>query len=132
MDKQSRNSLAVQLYDCCREVHEYYDRKVVSSVFIAALAHEMRLRGLRFRTKTIIDIQYKGIHTGQKISVDYIVEDEIVLEICTEMNPLSWHENRLSTILTSTVYSLGILIDPRQQKIIEGFKKIMNSKILSL
>lgn len=132
MDKQRRNSLAVQLFDCCREVHEYYGQKVFSQVFTVALAHEMRLRGIRFRQKSTFDVHYKGIKTDQKLIADFVVEDAIVLEICTESQPVNWHETRLQTLMFFAGTEMGILIDPAKTKMIDGFKKINNPKIFSI
>lgn len=132
MDKQQRNSLAVQLFDCCREVHEYYGQRVFSQVFAIALGHEMRLRGIRFRQKPVYDVHYKGIKTDQKVVAEFIVEEGIVLEIQSETHTHEWHEARLQTIMFYAGAGMGILIDPSQTKMIDGFKKIFNPKIFSL
>lgn len=131
MDKSSRNSLATLLYDCIREVHSYTGSGILSEVFKNCLAHELRLRGVRFRINTPVSVNYKGIRIEEKLFADFVVEEEIALEIVTGKRFIEVHQSKLQTVMFFTGLSMGILVDPSEARIIDGFKKFINPKKLS-
>ncbi len=132
MDSKDRNKLAIQIFVCCREVHQYYGPNILSSVFKEALAYEMRLQGLGFRLNPAIRLDYKGIQLNQQLMADFIVENEIILEICTEEHKINWHKAKLQNLLLYSNTHMGLLIDPSEIKLTDGFIKIFNPKIHSL
>jgi GxxExxY protein len=132
MDKSRRNSLATQIFDCVREVHSWTGPGILAEVFKNCLAHEIRLRGIRFRMNAAVPVNYKGIKIDEKLFADFIIEEEIAIEVITGKRFTEVHQSKLNTILFFSGLSLGILIDPTETRIIDGFKKIPNPKKLSV
>lgn len=128
MDKSRRNSLATLVYDCAREVHAITGPGIIPEVFRSCLAHEFRLRGIRFRVQTPVGIHYKGIRIDEKLLCDFIVEEEIAVEIVPNNDKEGRAVQKLNTILTFSGCSLGILLNPSEERLIDGFKKVNNLK----
>ncbi|MCE1201396.1 MAG: GxxExxY protein [Bacteroidia bacterium] len=131
MDKGSRGMLAMQIYDAAREVHQNIGPGMLDGVFKSCLIHELRLRGLRFRPNATIEVLFKGIRVDERLTADLIVEENIVVEIVKSAQNIDYHITKLNTILSFTGLPLGILLDPAAERIVDGFKKIINPKKLS-
>ncbi len=128
MEKSRRNSLATLIYDCAREVHASVGPGILPVIFRSCLAHELRLRGLRFRINPSVPVIYKGIRIEEKLFADLIVEEEIAVEIIEDSHQTDSSLKKLNTVLSFSGCSLGILIDPSSEKMIDGYKKITNVK----
>lgn len=123
--------LAMQIYDAAREVHQTIGPGMLDGLFKACLVHELRLRGLRFRPNAAIEVLYKGIRIDERLVADLVVEENIVVEIVKTTQNTDYHITRLHTILSFTGIPLGILIDPAAERIVDGFKKVINPKKLT-
>jgi GxxExxY protein len=132
MDKSRRNNLAILIFDSAREVHSVVGAGILPDLFKSCLAHEFRLRGLRFRMNAPQQVVYKGIRLEDKLIADFIIEEEIALEIIAESDAYQKQLLKINSILSFSSCSLGILIDPSQERLIDGFKKITNLKKISL
>ncbi|MCK9290915.1 MAG: GxxExxY protein [Bacteroidales bacterium] len=128
IQKQRRSHLAVKIYGCCDKVLSYYGMKVPPQIFSQALAIEMLQQGMQVREKIRIATHYKGMELDETISIHFLIEDEIALEVCEGLYPTQWHEARLNTILFFSKLPMGILIDPTKDRIADGFKKIVQQK----
>ncbi len=128
MDKIRRTNLVSQIYDAAREVHEFTGPGVAAVIFKSCLMHELRMRSLRFRPQPPFQVVYKGLKIEDQVSIDLAVEEEVLIEIVTSPEHLQQHQIRLQTALTFSGYSLGILFDIHQLRLIDGFKKMNNPK----
>lgn len=87
---------------------------------------------MSYRMNYPMAIQYKGIRLEEKTIADFIVEEEIVLEIVSGKRFYDIHLMKLHTLLFVSGLSMGILINPNEIQIIDGFKKIINPKKLTV
>lgn len=123
MERSRRNSLATQIYDAAKEVHSLTGAGVSSLVFRACMAHELRLRGLRFRAMPKIPVIYKGLKIDVDVFADFLIEEEILVMIEQGDQPDHTMAN-LHTALRFSGLQLGVLLDISHEKLIDGFKKI--------
>jgi len=123
MDRSRRNSLATQFYDAAKEVHEITGAGGLPSVFKACLAHELRLRGLRFRMQPKFPVIYKGLKLEEEITVDFLIEEEILVVISQQKDIYQSVANLVSALRMAN-FQLGIVLDISQEKLVDGFKKI--------
>lgn len=128
MEKSRRNSLATLIYDCAREVHEHTGPGILPGIFRSCLAHEMRLRGLRFRMNAAITVVYKGIRIEEKLFADFIVEEEIAVNIFDNPLDKDFQLKRMQSILAFSGCGGGVWLDTSNQRLVDGFKKIINLK----
>ncbi|MDY0076433.1 MAG: GxxExxY protein [Bacteroidales bacterium] len=125
MDKSRINRLAMQIYDAAKEVHEVCGNGVSENIFKACLAHEFRLRGMRYRLDPKVNIHYKGFKIEQVLELDFVVEDLIPLMLTKGKEEEIEAENML-TILRFSDFHMGINLNISQQQLIDGLKKIQN------
>lgn len=128
MDKIRQTNLVSQIYDAAREVHENTRPGISAQVFKSCFMHELRMRTLRFRSNPLFQVIYKGLKIEEHISIDFSIEEEVLIEVVTQPDQIVQHQIRLQTALAFSGYSLGILLDIHQARIIDGFKKINNQK----
>ncbi len=123
MERSRRNSLATQIYDAAKEVHSITGAGVTAVVFRACMAHELRLRGLRFRILPKIPVIYKGLKVDVDVFADFLIEEEILVMIEQGDQPDRTLAN-LHTALRFSGLELGVLLDISNEKMIDGFKKV--------
>ncbi|GAB1418189.1 hypothetical protein MASR2M12_09540 [Bacteroidales bacterium] len=124
MEKARRSSLATVIYDCAQEVHRTLGSGILPDIFKSCLAHEMRLRGLRFRSNVVVPVYYKGVKIAEQLVAHYVVEEEIVVEICDNPEKTHHAQKKLNSLLSFSGCTLGILINPSAEQLIDGWKKI--------
>ena len=115
----------MQIYDAAKEVHEVCGNGVSENIFKACLAHEFRLRGMRYRIDPKVNIHYKGFKIEQVLQLDFIIEDVIPLKLKKGKEEESDMEEML-TILRFSDFLMGINLNISQQQLIDGLKKIQN------
>ncbi|MBW7847601.1 MAG: GxxExxY protein [Bacteroidales bacterium] len=124
MEKARRSSLATVIYDCAQEVHRTLGSGILPSIFKTCLAHEMRLRGIRFRSNMPVSVYYKGIKLPEQLTAGFIIEEDIVVEILENPGDIIYAQKKIQSLLLFTGCSLGIIIDPSADQMIDGWKKI--------
>lgn len=124
MDKSRINRLAMQIYDAAKEVHEICGNGVPENIFKACLAHEFRLRGIRYRLDPEVIIIYKDFKIEQTLPLDFIVEDLIPLKLTKDQADINL-EN-IKTVLRFSDFQMGISLNISEQQLIDGLKKIKN------
>jgi GxxExxY protein len=93
------------------EVHRELGPGLLESAYAACLAHELTLRGLRFRTEVPLPVVYKGVRLDCGYRMDLIVEERVLLELKTAEKILPVHEAQLLTYLRLSGIKVGLLIN---------------------
>lgn len=114
----------MQIYDAAKEVHEICGNGVPENIFKACLAHEFRLRGIRYRLDPEVIIIYKDFKIEQTLPLDFIVEDLIPLKLTKDQADINL-EN-IKTVLRFSDFQMGISLNISEQQLIDGLKKIKN------
>jgi GxxExxY protein len=106
------------------EVHSKLGPGLLESVYEEALAHEFTLRGMRFSRQEQISLNYKGKDVGRH-RIDYLVEEEVVLELKAIESILKIHEAQLLTYLQATKKRVGLLINFNVVRLKDGIKRMI-------
>ncbi len=69
-----------RIISCALEVHSTLGPGLLESVYEDALAQEFTLRGIKYDKQKEISLKYKGKEIG-KHRIDYLVENEVILEL---------------------------------------------------
>src|SRR4051794_1997457 len=93
------------------EVYRELGPGLLESAYVACLAHELTLRGLRFRTEVPLPIIYKGVRLDCGYRIDQIVEEKVLLELKTVEKIIPVHEAQLLTYLKLSKIKIGLLIN---------------------
>lgn len=93
------------------EVHKHLGCGFLEPVYQEALEHELKLQGIPYKAQSPISISYKDILLGKFYMADFVVYDQIIVEIkaadMLEPNAMA----QMINYLKGTGCKLGILIN---------------------
>ncbi len=126
MEKGELNRLGGIILDSSIMVHRELGPGLLESAYAHALARELQLRQINFRIQVPFDFQYKGCSLGKVYVLDFLVEEEIIVEIKSvdTINPI--FEAQLLTYLRLCDKRLGYLINFNVLLLKDGFKRLVN------
>jgi GxxExxY protein len=105
------------------EVHKILGPGLLESIYEEALCHEFALRQISFKRQKEIDVIYKGhIIKGQRL--DILVEDKVVVELKTVKAIEDVFLAQVLSYLKSTGLNLGLLINFKENRLMDGIKRI--------
>jgi len=102
--------LTRQIIAAAMEVHRVLGPGFLEAVYEAALAHEFKLRGLRYLRQVELTVQYKGILAGQ-YRADFVVDDRVIVEIKATKRLTEIDEAQLLNYLKASGYRVGLLLN---------------------
>jgi GxxExxY protein len=102
--------LSYVIIGAAMEVHRILGPGFLEAVYETALAHELTLRGIRFEAQKRLPVYYKGQLVGDYVA-DFVVEDQIILEIKAVSALTAAHEAQAHNYLTATGLRLAILLN---------------------
>ena len=91
------------------EVHRALGAGLLESAYIICLAHELMLRGIRFRKEVDLPVVYKGINLDCGYRMDFVIEEKVVLEVKSVEKLAPIHEAQLLTYLRLSGNRIGLL-----------------------
>ena len=107
------------------KVHNTLGNGFQEVIYQRCLAIELQKAGLGFQREKKCVIYYEGIEVGKR-RADFIVEDEVVLEIKAVINLEDVHLAQAKNYVVSYDKTIGLLINFGARSL--QFKKVFNSK----
>lgn len=86
-------------------------------------AHELTLRSIPFARQLSLPIQYKDTSVGVGFRIDFLVAEEVVIELKAVDQLLGIHEAQLLTYLKLASKRVGLLINFNTQHLRDGIKR---------
>jgi GxxExxY protein len=108
-------------------VHSEMGPGLLESVYQHCLIRELDERGLAIKTLLQVPLSYKGHLLNKDYIIDFLVEDEIILELKAVEGILPVHEAQLLSYLKLSSKRLGLLINFNVPLIKNGFRRIVNN-----
>ena len=123
----TENEISGQVLDAAIEVHNAIGGPgVLESYYEAALAYELRQRGLKVETQKPVPVKYKGVEVGPAYRLDMLVEDKVIIECkATESNNPVFISQVLTYLKLSDL-RLGLVVNFGMTRIIDGFIRVAN------
>ena len=121
------NDVSKIVLDAAIQVHRTLGGPgLLESVYRDSLAYELAERGLKVEKEVSVPVAYKGVVVGDPLRMDLLVEGLVVVECqATEKDsPIS--SAQLLTYLRLQNRHLGLLINFGQEKVVNGFKRVVN------
>ena len=109
---------------CAIEVHSNLGPGLLESIYEEALAHEFSLRKIRYERQKEIRLRYKGKDIGNH-RIDYLVEDEVIVELKAVEFMHRIYEAQLLTYLRALDKRVGLLINFNVIRLKEGIKRLI-------
>ena len=122
----TENQIGKVVVDAAVAVHRALGPGLLESVYEAALAAELRERGLRIDRQVPVPIEYRGLHFDEGFRADLIVEDKVLLELKSVERASHAHKKQVLTYLRLTGRKLGFLLNFGEGMIRDGIYRIVN------
>jgi len=88
-----------------------------------ALCHELAKRGLHVERQKVVKVFYDGVLVGEH-RIDILVKDAVVVELKTVERILDVHTAQMMSTMKAAQRSVGLLLNFKQAKLIDGIKRI--------
>ncbi len=121
------NFISERVIGAAIEVHRFLGPGLLESVYEECLAHEFKLRELRYRRQAGIGSKYKGVELGLAFRVDFEVENSVLVELKAVEAFQEVHTAQLLTYLRLTNRHLGLLINFNVPALWRGVKRVANN-----
>jgi GxxExxY protein len=123
--KERINQISHRVIGLCIEVHRELGPGLLESAYEEALAYELTNAGLRYERQRDIPLTYKGASLDCGYRLDFIVEDELIIELksISAFQPI--HHAQLLTYLKLQRRPLGLLLNFNVPVMKEGIKRVV-------
>jgi GxxExxY protein len=107
-----RQKLLSGISNAATKVHRELGPGLIEPVYRSCMLLELKNRGVHYRTGVQIPISYEGRKlNGQKLTIDLLVEDVMVIELCAVDRVQDFHTRKIFTNLKLAGKPLGALIN---------------------
>lgn len=120
------NEIAKIVVDAALAVHRALGPGLLESVYQAALAYELRERGLQVEIEVPVPVVYREVKLEIGFRADLIVDGCVLIELKSieQVNPV--HKKQTLTYLKLTGYKLGLLINFGEELLKDAVHRIVN------
>ena len=103
--------LSKRVIGCALEVHRALGPGLLESTYEQCLAEEFKLAGLDFRQQLPMLVVYKHLTLDCGYRLDFLVENQLVLELKSVESVLPIHQAQLLTYMKLAKVQTGLLIN---------------------
>ena len=125
-DPYGTSPLTKSIIGCAIRVHEVIGPGVYESVYGECLAFEFTERGLAFDTQRAVPLVYKGSPLKARYYVDFVVENQVIVELKSVAELAVIHERQVLTQLKLADLPVGLLINFNVVRLVDGVKRVVN------
>ena len=110
------------------EVHKNMGPGLLETVYLNCLCFEFTLRGLLFEKQLEVPLLYKDQTVGCSFCLDFLIENQVVVELKSVEKVLQVHEAQLLTYLKLSGKRVGLLINFNVPLLKEGiYRRILSA-----
>jgi GxxExxY protein len=124
LTKFNENDISRIIVDCAYVVHQKLGPGLLESSYEYCMAFEMGKRGLSFKRQVSLPIQYDDNIIETAYRLDFLVENEFIIELKAVDKIQSIHQAQIMTYLRHANVKTGLLINFNVQYFKEGVKRI--------
>ncbi len=107
----SENEWSHRIIGACIEVHRTLGPGLLENVYQECLAREFSLQKIPFKKEVAKPITYKGVLTECGLRLDFLVDNQVIVELKAVESLLPVHKAQVLTYLKLTGCKLGLLIN---------------------
>ncbi|MHB0965463.1 MAG: GxxExxY protein [Bellilinea sp.] len=108
------------------EVHRTLRPGLPESAYQECLAQELTLRKVPFAKEKNLPVEYKGVHVDCGYRIDFLIDNQVIVELKAVEAVLPIHRAQLITYLKLTGCKVGLLINFNVQQLIKGIERLAN------
>ncbi len=122
----TENEITGQIVDAALKIHTALGPGLFESVYEAALAYELRKRGIQVQRQQPIPVVYETVHLEEGFRADLIAEGKVIVEIKSIEAVAPVHKKQLLTYLRLGNKRVGLLINFNVELIKDGITRLVN------
>jgi GxxExxY protein len=122
--KESINGLTERVIGAAMEVHRVLGPGRLESAYEECLAYELSQRGVDFKRQQPLPPTYKGTRLDCGYRLDFIVEQQVVLELKAVEGILPIHEAQLLSYLRLSGMKWGLLFNCHAPVLKHGIRRM--------
>ena len=130
-DPHGTAPLTKSIIGCAIRVHRAIGPGLFENVYGECLAHELTERGLSFELERPVPLIYKGVPLKAKYYVDFVVENQVIVELKSVAQVAYIHECQVLTELKLTGLPVGLLINFNVPLLVDGVNRLVNPSLKS-
>ena len=121
------NDLSYKVIGCAMEVYKNLGPGLLEAAYEKALIHELTLAGIPVQSQVEVAMSYKGVNIGEGLRLDFLVDNQLIVELKSveEIKPV--HHKQLLTYLKLMDKRLGLLINFNVTDIMHGINRVVNN-----
>jgi GxxExxY protein len=123
--RKKLNDLSQRVIGLCIEVHRILGPGLLESSYEMALSHEFSQAGIAFQRQVDQPLIYKDVRLDCGYRLDFLVENELILELKSVQEILPVHKAQLLTYLKLNGKTLGLLINFHVPVLKDGMNRIV-------
>ncbi|MHB0988046.1 MAG: GxxExxY protein [Bellilinea sp.] len=108
------------------EVHRNLGPGLLETAYQECLARELTIRKVPFAKEKNLPVEYKGVHIDCGYRRDFLIDNQVIVELKAVEAVLPIHRAQLITYLKLTGCKVGLLINFNVQQLIKGIERLAN------
>ena len=118
--------LTHRIIGCAITVHRNLGPGLLESTYQACLEHELLQNDIAFRRQVPLPVHYRGVRIECGYRVDFIIENEVIVEIKAVEKLAAIHHAQVITYLKLTGCRTGLLLNFNVASLRHGIRRIGN------
>ena len=111
IEKYPLQQESFELIGICMEIHRILGKGLAEIVYKDALSYELRSKGIPFEREKEYLVRYKDVILPHKFYADFVVFDQIILEIKAQKGIAEEHYAQVINYLAVSRCKLGLLVN---------------------
>ena len=120
------NDITYRIIGAIYKVYRALGPGLLESIYEEALTYQLVLDGLKVERQVNIPIIYQGKELADKLKLDILVEDQIIVELKAVKELLDVHYKQLLTYLKLANLHIGLLLNFQTANIQNEIHRVIN------
>lgn len=121
-----KNDITYRIIGAIYKVYRALGPGLLESIYEEALTYQLVLDGLKVERQVNIPIIYQGKELADKLKLDILVEDQIIVELKAVKELLDVHYKQLLTYLKLANLHIGLLVNFQTANIQNEIHRVIN------
>jgi GxxExxY protein len=131
MDQQNQEEeLAHLIIGKAIDIHKTLGPGLDKQVYSDCLKYELESDGLNFEQNKSVNIQYKSISIDNVYTLDFVISNQVVIEVETITDISEVEIQRLLKMIRVNDYKLGLIINFNSTLLKNGIRRVSNNKTI--
>ena len=122
---EADDPLTYRIIGCAIRVHRELGPGLLESVYEEGMKVELGRDGLAFRSHPRIAIPYEGKILDREFRPDFVVNDEVIVELKSVATFLPVHQAQMLTYMKLSRIERGLLINFNVAVLVRGIKRLI-------